>query len=44
MRELFASTFDHYAEIINYFTDALGLEHYTLYMQDYGGPSVFGWP
>src|ERR1700733_5400647 len=28
----FAYTFDHYAEIISQFTQALGLEHYTLYM------------
>jgi len=34
----FAYTFDHYAEIMNHFTEALGLSHYTLYMQDYGGP------
>src|SRR5213594_1549280 len=37
----FAYTFDHYAEIISHFTEALGLEHYTLYMQDYGGPVGF---
>ena len=37
----FAYTFDHYAEIISEFTQALGLEHYTLYMQDYGGPVGF---
>ncbi len=34
-------TFDHYAEIVNYFTEALGLSRYTLYMQDYGGPVGF---
>ena len=34
----FAYTFDHYAETMNHFTEALGLAHYTLYMQDYGGP------
>src|ERR1700735_4932187 len=34
----FAYTFDHYAEIMNHFTEALGLSRYTLYMQDYGGP------
>ena len=34
----FAYTFDHIAEIMNHFTEALGLSHYTLYMQDYGGP------
>jgi len=37
----FAYTFDHYAEIINRFTEALGVTHYTLYMQDYGGPVGF---
>src|SRR6201987_1484329 len=34
----FAYTFDHYAAIISQFTQALVLDHYTLYMQDYGGP------
>src|SRR5580658_3842659 len=37
----FAYTFDHYAEIMNRFTETLGLSRYTLYMQDYGGPSAF---
>src|SRR5579863_9939015 len=37
----FAYTFDHCAEIINHFTEALGLSRYTLYMQDYGGPVGF---
>jgi pimeloyl-ACP methyl ester carboxylesterase len=37
----FAYTFDHYAEIIDHFTEALGLSRYTLYMQDYGGPVGF---
>jgi pimeloyl-ACP methyl ester carboxylesterase len=37
----FAYTFDHYAEIMNHFTEALGLKKYTLYMQDYGGPVGF---
>jgi pimeloyl-ACP methyl ester carboxylesterase len=37
----FAYTFDHYAEIMNAFTEALGLRRYTLYMQDYGGPVGF---
>jgi pimeloyl-ACP methyl ester carboxylesterase len=40
----FAYTFDHYAEIMNHFTDALGLSRFALYTQDYGGPSVFVWP
>jgi pimeloyl-ACP methyl ester carboxylesterase len=37
----FAYTFHHYAEIMNRFAEALGLAHYTLYMQDYGGPVGF---
>src|SRR5258705_2856299 len=34
----FVYTFDHIAETMNHFTEALGLSRYTLYMQDYGGP------
>jgi hypothetical protein len=34
----FAYTFDHIAEVMNHFTEKLGLSHYSLYMQDYGGP------
>jgi pimeloyl-ACP methyl ester carboxylesterase len=37
----FAYTFDRYAEIMNHFTEALGLSRYALYMQDYGGPVGF---
>jgi pimeloyl-ACP methyl ester carboxylesterase len=37
----FAYTFDHIAEMMNHFTEALGLSHYSLYMQDYGGPVGF---
>ena len=37
----FAYTFDHIAEITTHFTEALGLNRYTLYMQDYGGPIGF---
>jgi pimeloyl-ACP methyl ester carboxylesterase len=37
----FAYTFDHYAGIMNRFTQVLGLSHYILYMQDYGGPVGF---
>jgi pimeloyl-ACP methyl ester carboxylesterase len=37
----FAYTFDHYAEILNHFSERLGLSRYTLYMQDYGGPVGF---
>ncbi len=37
----FAYTFDHIAEVMDHFTEALKLEKYTLYMQDYGGPVGF---
>ena len=37
----FSYTFDHIAEIMNHFAQALGLSRYTLYMQDYGGPVGF---
>jgi len=37
----FAYTFDHLAEIMNRFTESLGISHYTLYMHDYGGPVGF---
>ena len=37
----FAYTFDHIASLMDNFTKALGLSHYTLYMQDYGGPVGF---
>jgi pimeloyl-ACP methyl ester carboxylesterase len=34
----FAYTFDHIANVMDDFTDAVGLKNYVLYMQDYGGP------
>jgi pimeloyl-ACP methyl ester carboxylesterase len=37
----FAYTFDHIAEVMTHFTEALELSRYTLYMQDYGGPVGF---
>jgi pimeloyl-ACP methyl ester carboxylesterase len=37
----FDYTFDHVASVMDGFTQALGLSHYTLYMQDYGGPVGF---
>lgn len=37
----FAYTFDHLAEVIEGFTDALGLERYALYVFDYGAPVGF---
>jgi pimeloyl-ACP methyl ester carboxylesterase len=37
----FDYTFDRIAVVMEDFTQALGLEHYTMYMQDYGGPVGF---
>jgi pimeloyl-ACP methyl ester carboxylesterase len=37
----FDYTFDRIASVMTGFTQALGLSHYTLYMQDYGGPVGF---
>jgi pimeloyl-ACP methyl ester carboxylesterase len=37
----FDYTFDHIASVMDGFTQALGLSHYTLYMQDYGVPVGF---
>jgi pimeloyl-ACP methyl ester carboxylesterase len=37
----FAYTFDHIAVVMGHFTEALGLQSYVLYMQDYGGPVGF---
>ena len=34
----YSYTFDHIAETIGRFAEQLGLAHYTLFMQDYGGP------
>jgi pimeloyl-ACP methyl ester carboxylesterase len=39
--EKFVYTFDHISEIMNQFTEALGVSRYPLYMQDYGGPVGF---
>ena len=37
----FDYTFDHIASVIDDFTQAVGLSHYTPYVQDYGGPVGF---
>jgi pimeloyl-ACP methyl ester carboxylesterase len=37
----FDYTFDHIASVMTDFTQVMGLSHYTLYMQDYGGPVGF---
>ncbi len=36
--ERFAYTFDHLAEVVGKFTDALGIDQFMLFMQDYGAP------
>jgi pimeloyl-ACP methyl ester carboxylesterase len=37
----FDYTFDHLAKVIQDFTEELHLDHYTLFMQDYGARLVF---
>jgi pimeloyl-ACP methyl ester carboxylesterase len=37
-RDTFAYTFDNLAQVIDQFTEQLGLEAYALYVQDYGAP------
>src|SRR5271154_3388625 len=37
----FDYSFDHIASVMDGFTQTVGLSHYTLYMQDYGGPVGF---
>src|SRR6202030_4589304 len=37
----FSYTFDHISQVMQRFTEALGLQHYVLYMQDYGGAVGF---
>jgi pimeloyl-ACP methyl ester carboxylesterase len=39
--DAFEYTFDHLADVTLHFIDALGLQRYTLVMQDYGGPVGF---
>jgi pimeloyl-ACP methyl ester carboxylesterase len=34
----FAYTFDHLADVVDQFTERVGLTRYTLYVQDYGAP------
>ena len=41
-RNTFSYTFDRLAEVVDEFTDLLGLSNYTLYMQDYGAPVGYG--
>lgn len=37
----FSYTFDHLTDIVEHFTEHLGLARYGLYMQDFGGPVGF---
>ncbi|WP_225737490.1 alpha/beta fold hydrolase [Dyella acidiphila] len=37
----FAYTFDHLADVMDAFAQQLGLQHYVLFVQDYGGPVGF---
>ena len=37
----FTYTFDHVADVMEHFVDAVGLKRYALYMQDFGGPIGF---
>jgi len=37
-REAFAYTFDHLAQVIQRFTEVIGLDRYALYVFDYGAP------
>ena len=37
----FDYSFDNFANIVTKFTEQLGLEHYTLYLMDYGAPVGF---
>lgn len=37
----FSYTFDRLADVVEKFTDALGVQRYALYMQDFGGPVGF---
>jgi pimeloyl-ACP methyl ester carboxylesterase len=39
--QTFTYTFDHIADVIGHFTDAVGATHYVLYLEDYGGPVGF---
>jgi pimeloyl-ACP methyl ester carboxylesterase len=37
----FEYTFDHVSQVMEHFTDAVGLNGYSLYVQDFGGPVGF---
>src|SRR6516165_9781677 len=40
-RDTFAYTFDHIAQVIDRFTEVIGLERFAIYVFDYGAPTGF---
>jgi pimeloyl-ACP methyl ester carboxylesterase len=40
-RDTFAYTFDHVADVIDRFTEVIGLERFAIYVFDYGAPTGF---
>ena len=40
-RGKFAYTFDHIADVIDRFTEVIGLERFAIYVFDYGAPTGF---
>jgi pimeloyl-ACP methyl ester carboxylesterase len=40
-RATFAYTFDHIADVIDRFTEVVGLNRFALYVFDYGAPTGF---
>jgi pimeloyl-ACP methyl ester carboxylesterase len=40
-RDRFAYTFDHLADVIDSFTEVIGLKHFAVYVFDYGAPTGF---
>ena len=41
VRGMFAYTFDHIAEVIDRFTEVIGLKRFAIYVFDYGAPTGF---
>ena len=40
-RGKFAYTFDHIADVIDRFTEVIGLDRFAIYVFDYGAPTGF---
>ena len=40
-RDTFAYTFDHIADVVDRFTEVIGLKHFAIYVFDYGAPTGF---